>query len=94
MANVSWLQEFPDPVTRICWDNYLCISPYAAEKENLREGQIVHFSVKDQKYTLPVHIQPGQDDHTLGLGGGLWKVGGGQSGRGGGKPGLSPFGNV
>ena len=34
MSNVSWLQEFPDPVTKICWDNYLCVSPADALKEN------------------------------------------------------------
>ena len=27
LANISWLQELPDPVTRLCRDNYLCISP-------------------------------------------------------------------
>ena len=25
-ANNPWLQEFPDPLTRATWDNYLTIS--------------------------------------------------------------------
>ena len=25
-ANNPWLQEFPDPISRACWDNYLTIS--------------------------------------------------------------------
>ena len=25
-ANNPWLQEFPDPITRVSWDNYLTIS--------------------------------------------------------------------
>ena len=41
LANVSWLQEFPDPVTKICWDNYLCVSPGDARRSNLKEGQVV-----------------------------------------------------
>ncbi len=41
LANVSWLQEFPDPVTKICWDNYLCVSPSDARKRNWKEGQVV-----------------------------------------------------
>lgn len=41
LANVSWLQEFPDPVTKICWDNYLCVSPSDARRKNWKEGQIV-----------------------------------------------------
>lgn len=67
MANVSWLQEFPDPVTKICWDNYLCVSPKLAKAKHIREGQIVKLKVGDQEITAPAHIQPGQDDHSLGL---------------------------
>ena len=69
LANVSWLQEFPDPVTKICWDNYLCISPATARKRNLKEGQIVQLKSMESKYQLkvPVHIQPGQADEVLAL---------------------------
>ncbi len=49
LANVSWLMEFPDPVTKICWDNYLCVSPLDARKRNLKEGQIVKILV-ERKY--------------------------------------------
>ncbi|MCB0351278.1 MAG: TAT-variant-translocated molybdopterin oxidoreductase, partial [Bdellovibrionales bacterium] len=67
LANVTWLQEFPDPVTKICWDNYLCVSPKVAEEKHLQEGQIVKLTVGDVTVSAPVHIQPGQNDHTLGL---------------------------
>jgi molybdopterin-containing oxidoreductase family iron-sulfur binding subunit len=30
-ANNPWLQELPDPITRMSWDNYLTISPKDAE---------------------------------------------------------------
>jgi molybdopterin-containing oxidoreductase family iron-sulfur binding subunit len=26
-ANNPWLQELPDPVSRVTWDNYLTMSP-------------------------------------------------------------------
>ncbi len=26
-ANNPWLQEMPDPLTKITWDNYVCMSP-------------------------------------------------------------------
>ena len=83
LANVSWLQEFPDPVTKICWDNYLCVSPSDARKRNLKEGQIVKIKVERKSLQgetvkkdsggnhiavkAPVHIQPGQADGTLAL---------------------------
>jgi molybdopterin-containing oxidoreductase family iron-sulfur binding subunit len=66
LANVSWLQEFPDPVTKICWDNYVCVSPADARKRNLKEGQMVLLrSSEQEKLTVPVHIQPGQADGVL-----------------------------
>ncbi len=67
LANVAWLQEFPDPVTKICWDNYLCVSPSTALKESFKEGEVVRVSSNGNTLEIPVHIQPGQDDHTLAL---------------------------
>lgn len=67
LANVAWLQEFPDPVTKICWDNYLCVSPKTAGTLKLKEGEILEISNSTQKLKTPVHIQPGQEDHTFAL---------------------------
>lgn len=67
MSNVPWLHEFPDPVTKICWDNYLCVSPKLAKAKFIREGQIVKMKVGNQEIAVPAHIQPGQDDRTVGL---------------------------
>lgn len=78
LANVSWLQEFPDPVTKICWDNYLCVSPADAEKENIKEGQVVELMVGDRKVSVPAHIQPGQADGVLGLAVGYGRNGAGK----------------
>ena len=65
LANVSWLQEFPDPVTKICWDNYLCVSPSDARKKNLKEGQVILLKGSKHQLKVPVHIQPGQADGVL-----------------------------
>ena len=67
MANVAWLQEFPDPVTKICWDNYLCLSPAAALKEGLKEGEVARIRLGKKTLKAPVHIQPGQEDSALAL---------------------------
>lgn len=67
MANVSWLQEVPHPVTKICWDNYLSIPLSMADKENLKEGQVVELKTGIQIIKVPVHIQPGQADNTMSL---------------------------
>ena len=34
-ANNPWLQEFPDPLTRATWDNYITISEYDAKETGL-----------------------------------------------------------
>ncbi len=78
LANVSWLQEFPDPVTKICWDNYLCVSPADAEKEHIKEGTVVELMVGDQKVSVPAHIQPGQAEGVLGLAVGYGRKGAGK----------------
>ncbi|MBT4760796.1 MAG: TAT-variant-translocated molybdopterin oxidoreductase [Bdellovibrionaceae bacterium] len=67
LANVSWLQEFPDPVTKICWDNYVTVSMKTAHDMHLEEGDFMKVTVGGESLTVPVHIQPGQEPHVLGL---------------------------
>jgi Fe-S-cluster-containing dehydrogenase component/anaerobic selenocysteine-containing dehydrogenase len=62
-ANNPWLQELPDPVTKICWDNYASISPAQAKEVNLNDGDVISLG----KIDLPVHIQPGQAYGTIGI---------------------------
>ena len=83
MANVSWLQEFPDPVTKICWDNYLCMSPSDAREHSLKEGQVVQIqNSKGDMIHVPVHIQPGQSAKVLGLAVGYGRKGAGEVAKG------------
>ena len=35
-ANNPWLQEFPDPISRISWDNYLTVSASDAKNIGLK----------------------------------------------------------
>lgn len=62
LANVAWLQELPDPVTKIVWDNYACVSIKTAESLKLKEGDMVEVKAGDKKITIPAHIQPGLHD--------------------------------
>ncbi|MBB2146648.1 4Fe-4S dicluster domain-containing protein [Pedobacter sp. LMG 31464] len=77
-ANNAFLQELPDPVSKVTWDNYLAISPKQAEASGYKEFDVV--TIKDEKGTsidLPVLIQPGQAMGTasVALGYGRTKVG-------------------
>lgn len=66
-SNISWLQELPDPVTRIVWDNYVSVSLATAEKNHFKEGDIVEVTVGQVNLSLPVHIQPGLHDGVLSI---------------------------
>ena len=82
LANVAWLQEFPDPVTKICWDNYVCVSPGLAREHGLTEGQVLRLENKKYSVEAPVHIQPGQVDGVLGLALGYGRSGAGEVANG------------
>jgi molybdopterin-containing oxidoreductase family iron-sulfur binding subunit len=76
-ANNPWLQEFPDPITRVSWDNYVTISRIDAEKLGLENHNVANGGLNGSYATLtvngatlenvPVIIQPGQALGTLGL---------------------------
>ncbi|NCN95094.1 MAG: 4Fe-4S dicluster domain-containing protein, partial [Bdellovibrionales bacterium] len=78
LANVSWLQEFPDPVTKICWDNYFNFSIEDAKDLHISEGQMVSVKIGDKSQEGPAHIQPGQAKGVVGLAVGYGRTRGGK----------------
>ena len=75
-ANNPWLQEFPDPITRVTWDNYLTISATDAAALGLKNvnvangalnGSYANVTVGNKTLVLPVVIQPGQAKGSVGL---------------------------
>jgi molybdopterin-containing oxidoreductase family iron-sulfur binding subunit len=75
-ANNPWLQEFPDPITRVSWDNYLTLSMTDANALGLKNtntsngalnGSYASVTVGDTTIKVPVLIQPGQANGTAGL---------------------------
>lgn len=75
-ANNPWLQEFPDPISRVSWDNYLTMSASDAKKLGFKnwhiangalDGDYAEISVNGTKLKVPVLIQPGQANGSFGL---------------------------
>ncbi len=64
-ANNPWLQELPDPVSKVTWDNYAALNPKYAEKLGLREFDLVEIKTDKYSVTLPVLFQPGQASGTV-----------------------------
>jgi Fe-S-cluster-containing dehydrogenase component len=66
----AWLQELPDPISKVTWDNYACVSPEVAAQLVLSEGDVVRLEVWDhdgkaKALELPVFVQPGQHDRVV-----------------------------
>lgn len=76
-ANNPWLQELPDPITKITWGNFATVAPSAAKALGLHDGDVVAITTDRGKIELPVCIQPGQHRRTVSvaLGYGRQKVG-------------------
>lgn len=77
LANVSWLQELPDPVTKVMWDNYLTISPKLARQLKAKDGDIINVSTGVGHLRVPLLVQPGQHAKTVGLAIGYGRKGAG-----------------
>lgn len=76
-SNNPWLQEFPDPITRVAWDNCLTISASDARKLGFTNpvkdngainGNYAKISVNGVSLeNIPVIVQPGQASGSIGL---------------------------
>jgi Fe-S-cluster-containing dehydrogenase component/anaerobic selenocysteine-containing dehydrogenase len=64
-ANNPWLQELPDPITKVTWGNYAAVSPKLARKLGLSEGDVVSLKTEKGRLQLPVFLQPGQHEKSI-----------------------------
>jgi molybdopterin-containing oxidoreductase family iron-sulfur binding subunit len=61
-ANNPWLQELPDPVTKMTWGNAASMSPGTAKKLKTKDGRVVEISAGPHNVRLPVQIQRGMPE--------------------------------
>ena len=76
-AGNPWLQEFPDPISRVSWDNYVTVSKADAENLGLinenaanggLDGSYAKLTVNGVTIdNVPVLIQPGQAPGSMGM---------------------------
>jgi molybdopterin-containing oxidoreductase family iron-sulfur binding subunit len=66
-ANNGWMQELPDPVTKMTWDNAVLISRKTAREHGVANGDVVEITLNGRKVTGPIWTQPGMADYSLGL---------------------------
>ncbi|MEM8680261.1 MAG: TAT-variant-translocated molybdopterin oxidoreductase [Planctomycetota bacterium] len=66
-SNNGWLQETPDFLTKLTWDNAAIISPQTAVELGLEHGQFARLETESGQLEVPVYVLPGQAKHSIGL---------------------------
>lgn len=71
-ANNPWLQELPDPVSKVTWANFASMSPTDMRKWGYAQGDIINIEAKGSDgsshvVTLPIQTQPGQTQGTISI---------------------------
>ncbi|QDU60871.1 Tetrathionate reductase subunit B precursor [Planctomycetes bacterium Pan216] len=64
-ANNGWLQEAPDPMTKLTWDNAALVSPQTARELGVRTGDVVELTLDGRVTEAPVFLLPGQADGSV-----------------------------
>jgi molybdopterin-containing oxidoreductase family iron-sulfur binding subunit len=81
-ANNPWLQELPDPITKLTWGHGLAIAPVVADRLGLQDGEVVKVTGGGARVELPVWRQPGQRSTTVSIALGYGRTHAGPVGNG------------
>jgi anaerobic selenocysteine-containing dehydrogenase/Fe-S-cluster-containing dehydrogenase component len=66
-ANKPWLQEIPDPVTKICWQTVVEMHPATAEKLDVMNGDTVSIETSAGSLVLPIVRYLGMQRDTIAI---------------------------
>lgn len=74
-ANLGWLQELPDPITKITWDNVALLSPKTAADLGVQNEDVLNIAVNGTPVRIAAWIQPGHADNSITLNAGYGRDG-------------------
>ncbi|MEM7806668.1 MAG: TAT-variant-translocated molybdopterin oxidoreductase, partial [Planctomycetota bacterium] len=66
-ANNGWLQELPDAMTKLTWDNAVLVNVKDAEKLGIRTNDLVTLTLADRSMVIAVYVMPGQPEGVIAL---------------------------
>jgi molybdopterin-containing oxidoreductase family iron-sulfur binding subunit len=64
-ANNGWMQELPDPITKVTWDNVALLSVGTAKALKVKNEQLLKIHQGDTTLVLPVWVLPGIAENTI-----------------------------
>ncbi|HZO12833.1 MAG TPA: hypothetical protein VFB62_06235, partial [Polyangiaceae bacterium] len=77
-ANNGWLQELPEPLTKLTWDNALWVAPELAKELDLETEDVVELAFGNAKVRAPVWVMPGAPKSSVTVHLGYGRVRGGK----------------
>ncbi len=81
-ANNAWLQELPDALSKLTWDNAALVAPALAEELSVSHGDVVTLGFHGREITLPVYVMPGQAHYSVSVSFGYGRTAAGRVGDG------------
>lgn len=57
-ANRGWMQEIADPLSKLCWDNWVHVHPDTGWKLRVAEGDILRLDSPFGHAEFPTHVDP------------------------------------
>jgi molybdopterin-containing oxidoreductase family iron-sulfur binding subunit len=66
-ANNGWLQELPDTITKLTWDNAALMSHKTANHLGVKNEDVIVLNLQGREVSVPVWILPGQAHFTVSL---------------------------
>ena len=79
-ANNGWLVELPDPMTKVTWENVVCIAPKTAARLGIADGGRVHLTANGHSVTVTAVHAPGQAERSVKLALGWGRIAAGRVG--------------
>ena len=100
-ANNPWLQELPDPISKVTWDNYIIMNPGEMEELGLNiinsqesPMDVVEVKAGNQTFKLAAYPQPGLPKGVIGVALGYGRTAAGKTANNIGFNAFSLIGNV
>ncbi|MBC8042805.1 MAG: TAT-variant-translocated molybdopterin oxidoreductase [Rhizobacter sp.] len=66
-ANNAWMQELPDSITKLTWDNAALISMRTASELGVKNEDVISIKVQGRELEMPVWVLPGHADFSITL---------------------------
>jgi len=63
-TNNPWMMEMPDPISKVCWDNFAAISPKMASTLGVVTGDMLKLA---DGLEIVAYVQPGQAEGTISI---------------------------